>query len=337
MAAPDTTAARRRLDRADSLLAQAASRDRNWVEPIVRRGWLAYRRLDLVGNALDQSYADPWLQRGLEHAERAVKQSPKDAGALELRGTLRYWRYVLNLVPSRDANAVLAAVEQDLSAATATDPNQAFALTVQSHMFMGQSRTAEAKNAALRAYEADPYLVTATTTLWRLFQASLDLGDAVESVRWCAEGQQRFGGDPRFIECQLWLYSLKGQEPDVPKAWRLLEEYERAWSPAEREFRRRYGQMIVAIALVRAGRPDSALGVAERARAGSDVDPTRDLAYLEAIVHNLIGDGEEAIRLLNTYYATNPQLRASLAKDETWWFRNLRDDPRYKALAGVRS
>lgn len=201
---------------------------------------------------------------------------------------------------------------------------------------MGRSATAEAKNAALRAYEADPFLAEAKMTLWRLFQASLDLEDAIESERWCREGQERYGDDPRFIECQLWLFTLKGQPPDIDRAWTLLGQYEQAWSPGEREFRRRYGQMIAAMALARAGLPDSARRVAVGARAGTDIDPTRDLAYLEAIVHNLVGDTDEAVRLLNTYYAANPQLRAFLSRDETWWFRNLREDPRYKALAGVR-
>ncbi len=335
IAVPDTAAARRQLDTADSLLRQAEAQDRNWSDPVVRQGWIAYRRLDL-GDALDPRFAGPWLQRGLEHADRALSRAAGDPDALELRGTLRYWRYVLNLVPSRDVASTLAAVEQDLSAAVAANPDQAFALTVMSHMLMGQSRTAEAKNTALRAYEADPYLVTAKTTLWRLFQASLDLGDPVESERWCDEGQARFVGDPRFIECQLWLFALQGQAPDVALAWRLLGDYEQAWAPAQRAFRQHYGQMIVAMAIARAGLGDSARRVAERARAGTDLDPTRDLALFEAIVHNLRGDTDEAIRLLNTYYAANPQLRASLARDETWWFRNLRDDPRYRSLAGVR-
>lgn len=330
----DSAAASRRLLEADSLLARAETMDRNWLRPIVQRGWLAYRRFDLAGS-FDKTYYRAWVDRGIGHAERALLKRPADPEALELRGVLRYYQFILNLVPSQDeAERVQAAAEQDLRAAVAGNPRAAFAWTVLSHMLMGQSATAEAKLAALRAYEADPYLVTAKRTVWRLFQASLDLEDAVEAEHWCDEGQRRFAGDPRFIECELSQFALRGHPPDVPRTWRLAAEYEQAWSPAEREWRRRYGQMFVAMALVRAGLTDSARAVAARARAGADLDPTRDLEYLEAIVHNLLGDRDAALRHLSVYYATNPQLRAQLARDETWWFRNLRDDPRYRALGG---
>jgi hypothetical protein len=46
----------------------------------------------------------------------------------------------------------------------------------------------------------------------------------------------------------------------------------------------------------------------------------------------MVGDKDEALRLLNTYYAANPQLREGLDHDETWWFKPLKDDPRYKSL-----
>jgi len=45
-----------------------------------------------------------------------------------------------------------------------------------------------------------------------------------------------------------------------------------------------------------------------------------------------LGDRDEALRLLTVYLATNPQDRATLAKDDTWWWRGLRDDSRFKAL-----
>ena len=60
----------------------------------------------------------------------------------------------------------------------------------------GQAEIAEAKLAALRAYEADPYLRDANKTIWRLFQSSLDLEDAVESAHWCDEGS---GGSPTIL------------------------------------------------------------------------------------------------------------------------------------------
>jgi len=204
------------------------------------------------------------------------------------------------------------------------------------HLLMAKSATGEAKLAGLRAYEADPYLKTANVTVWRLFQSSLDLEDGVEAKHWCEEGLRRFPSDARFQECQLWLNILKDQKPDIPKAWQVLDGYQRLSPPNERAYRKLYGQMILAMGLARAGLADSARAVAVRSRADAELDPTGDLTYFEAIVRNLVGDRKETLQLLGTYLATNPQLRESEARDQSWYFRNLKDDPEYKALVGRR-
>ncbi len=103
----------------------------------------------------------------------------------------------------------------------------------------------------------------------------------------------------------------------------------------EREYRHRRGALLVAMGLMRAGLPDSARAVAVRARADATIDPTRDLVYIEILLRNLLGDREEALRLVSMYLATNPQDRASMARDSTWWLRGLRDDPRFRALVTV--
>jgi len=91
----------------------------------------------------------------------------------------------------------------------------------------------------------------------------------------------------------------------------------------------------VALALARAGLPDSARSVVEHARGEASVDPTRDLAYYEAVVRTQLSDQDEAIRLLSTYVAANPQQREAIAKDP--WFRGLRDNSRFKTLFGLKS
>jgi eukaryotic-like serine/threonine-protein kinase len=337
LATADTAAASRRLASADTLLARAGEMDPAWATPLVKRGWLAYRQFDLIGT-FDKAYYLKWIQRGMAHAGRALQLKPDAPDALELRGTLRYYKWILNLEPDQTAAAeLLAGAEKDLRGAVAGDPTAAFAWSLLSHLLMGQSETGEAKLAAMKAYEADPYLTAAKQTVWRLFNASLDLEDAVEAHHWCDEGQRRFPEYNRFVECQIWLYALKGETPDIPKAWQLLEQYVQITPPPQREFQRRYGQMIVAMALARAGLKDSADAVARRARAGAETDPTRDLALLETYVRILLGDPAQAIRLLSTYIATNPQFRASLARDQSWWFQSLRDDPRFKALSGTGS
>ncbi len=332
LAAGDTGGAAGRLQRADSLLALAESTEPRWAKPIVSRGRLAYQRLDLVGT-FDKSYYEHWTANGLARAERALRLEPDDPDALELRGTLRYYRWVLNLArDSAEASKLVGSAEADLQAAIAGNPTAAFALTVLSHLLMAQNRTPEAKLAALRAYQADPYLSSAKQTIWRLFQSSLDVEDRQEARRWCQEGQQRFPESYRFTECQIWLYALKGETPDINRVWRLYEHYLELTPLNARRFNEHYGQMLAAMALARAGLRDSAHGVAVRARADSSLDPTRDLSMLEAIVRTMLGNRDEALDRLTIYFTANPQLRASMARDQTWWFKDLRDDPRYGAL-----
>jgi hypothetical protein len=86
--------------------------------------------------------------------------------------------------------------------------------------------------------------------------------------------------------------------------------------------------MVAALALVQAGLPDSARSVAERARLGPDVDPTRNLAFWEAVVRSFLGDMDEAITQWNVHAAANPDV--SLEEDY-WYTEALRLDPRISA------
>ncbi len=335
LSAADTAGAGRQLAGADSLLARASSLDGKWVRPWVERGWLAYEQLDLVGT-FDKAYYNRWLTTGLEQAGRALALNGSDADALELRGTLRYYQWILNLAPSAGAaEALLAGAEGDLRGSVGSNREQAGAWALLSHLHMRLSRTAEGKLAALRAYEADPYLAQAASVLWRLYQTSLDLEDGVESARWCAEGGRRFPEDRNFVECQITVNALPGARPDVARMWQLLDGNVKRYPPNQREYRRRRGELLVAMTLVRAGLPDSARSVALRARTDATVDPSRDLVYIEAMLRSMLDDRDEALRLVGQYLATNPQDRDAMAKDYTWWWRGLRDDPRFRQLVGM--
>jgi serine/threonine-protein kinase len=335
ISAGDVRAAIRQFARADSLLASAEKADPKWVTPVTHRGWLAYREARLSGS-FDKTYYAERIERGLAHAERALRLMPADPDALEIRGTLRYLRWLLNLAPDgRESARLLVNAEDDLRASVAANTEQASAWTTLSHLLINKLETAEAKLAALRAYDADPYLTNANLTVWRLFSTSLDLEDAVEAKHWCGEGQRRFPADPRFAECQIWLYALKGQTPDINRAWSLLDQHVALSPPNVREFRRLRGQMLVAMALARAGLADSARSVAARSRADAEMDPPRELVSFEAIVYTILGDKNEAIRLLGRYFASNPQQRSSQQRDESWWYQSLKGDPRYEALVGT--
>jgi tetratricopeptide (TPR) repeat protein len=206
---------------------------------------------------------------------------------------------------------------------------------VLSHLLIGQGQTAEAKLAALRSYEADPYLSSAKQTLYRLFSTSYDSEDAVEATHWCEEGYRRFPDYYRFTECRLSLMGMKNQNPDIAKAWELFGQFVQKTPPNLRPYHTLYGQMLVGMALVRAGLADSARAVALRSRGNPEVDPTHDLAYFEAVLRTQLGDKDEAFRQLGIYLAANPQRRAGFAKDDTWDLRELRSDPRFGQMVGT--
>jgi len=46
---------------------------------------------------------------------------------------------------------------------------------------------------------------------------------------------------------------------------------------------------------------------------------------------------DEALHQLSLYLSANPQLRAGWARDRTWWFRDLRNDPRYQRIVEAPS
>ncbi len=333
--AEDTVTADKLFARADSLYAVAEKLDERWPAPSARRGWLDFRqsRLRLSAPAW---YNIERISSGLGHAARALALDPDNSDALELRGTLRYWRWLNNLMPKDSSVAVFNAAEQDLRAAVEKNRNQATAWTTLSHLLINKPANAEAKLAAMSAYDADPYLSSVNTTLWRLFTTSYVLEDAVEAQRWCDEGARRFPNDSRFAECRLWSYTIQGVQPDIARGWSELERFVALSPPTLQPLNRLKGEQRMAIALARAGQSDSAKRVAARARGNPTVDPGRELAELEAIVHAKRGDLDNAFEQLSIFLAANPQRRTDLGEEGSWELRELWGDPRFVQLTRGR-
>jgi serine/threonine-protein kinase len=333
--AGDTAAASGHFARADTLLARAESRDPGWIDPVTLRGAVDVSRVRAASAPLA---ARRWIDDGIGHAARALARAPRDADALELRGTLRYMRWALGLAPDpRDAAALLRGAEEDLKAATTLDPTKATAYGMLSQVYDQKDDMVEAKLAAQRAYEEDAYLTGADRVLWRLYATSYDLEQFADAAHWCEEGQRRFPANPLFVRCRLWLFTTSARPPDAAEAWREMEELRRRTPADDWPFREREARILVAAALARAGQSDSARRVLEHARADAVVDPQRELLSFEAFVRTLLGtegDRAEAFRLLRIYVAANPAHRAGFADSQSWWWKPLRDDPRWAELVG---
>ena len=97
--------------------------------------------------------------------------------ALEVRGTLRYWGWLLNVEPDpAAAKQLLKDAQTDLETAVRVRPSQAGAWAILSHLYSNTKGETDAKLAGLRAYEADAYLSDAPQVINRLFLTSYDLG-----------------------------------------------------------------------------------------------------------------------------------------------------------------
>ena len=329
LSAGDTAAALRMLSVADSTLTIAEARDPNWTEPIVERARLASQRARLVPASTRQ--LDEEFVVGLSHANRALRTAPNDAGALEMRGTLNYLRWLYHAAPADSAAHVLQLAEQDLVAATAGETQQATAWYTLSHLRLNTDNNAGAATAAENALRLDPFLPRADFTVQRLFLLALDRGDRDDARKWCDAGYRRFPESYRFLECQLWLFALPAPDkPNMAEAWRHYDTYVAATPANLREYRLRKGRLIVALAFVQAGRRDSAEALAAANQGDSLIDPARELTTLAAIVYARAGAREKALALIGKALARAPSLVEW--NDQSWWFSDLRSDPRYKAL-----
>ena len=143
---------------------------------------------------------------------------------------------------------------------------------------------------------------------------------------------RRFPDNQRAIECGLWHMTMDGASVDVDSAWTLADAYVRTLNPQTEEFYVQWVGMGMAAVLARAGLADSAGAVAERSRGDEDLDPTKDLVYFEAFVRTLTSENEQALDLLSEYMALSGKDPSEV---DHWWFDPLREEPRYRTLAGT--
>lgn len=323
----DTASIKVYLDLAERRFAEAEAYDRRWIAPIVQRGWVAALRARYLAGP-NRKYDLTWIGEGLTHVDRALELEPNNAAALELRGIL------LEQLSEGETSAVKdslrAEAEATLRRALQIDGSRAIAWSKLSKILEEQTRYADAKEAAEKAYEADAFQEDWPTILSRLCWTSLQLKQFDEVTRWCKEGRRRYPESAHYAA--LWLAALagpKGPEPNVEQTWELAATLHRLMPDDEREVGEPALQMQVAAVLARAGLVDSAKSVLRRGRAqATENDP--ELDYQEANVRLQLGERDAALQLLESLLKARPYERELIAKD--WWFESLRDHPRFQAL-----
>ena len=317
------------LARADTMLANAERLDGDWIDPVTARAAVAYDESRKAG--LDPIQARGAIARGLEHADRALAIDPRDPEALEVRGNLRYWSWLLGLEPDpARATELINAARADY------DQSQtAGAYASLSHLLYNvpDAGLSDIIIAAQRAYEKDAFLANAETILSRLFLANYEQEQWVQAERWCDEMQRRFPASFQAPRCQLFLQTSRAvPQPDVARAWRLADSTAALAPESRKEFQRLNSDLLVAAVLARAGLADSARAVVGRSRGNPTIDPSADLAQFAAFVRVLLGDTTEALAALRDYLAATPRRREALASDAGWWYRPIKDTPEFQAL-----
>jgi serine/threonine-protein kinase len=330
----DTTAMNRDFGIADSLLATAEKADDKWPDPIVARALVSYRRSRFPG--LDPLAAKQWITQGMAHAGRALAMDPDNPDALELRGNLQYWSWLLGLEPDNaKAKALLLSAKADLEKATEKNPAQAGAWASLSHLYYQTENNSlvDVNLAARNALNADAFLSNANVIINRLFLSSWDLGQFPDADRWCQELNRRFAASMDAVLCELFLQTTRARPtPDVARSWVLADSVTARAPESERPFRRMYSNMLTGWVLARAGLFDSSRAVIERSKGNAEIDPTRDLTLLGAYAYVQLGDKEQAVNMLKTYLSANERRRNTFAADPGWQLRSLTEDPGFKRL-----
>ena len=317
----------RHYSAADSLAAAAERQDPKWVDPIVLRATLAYwssRREDSMP-LVNQS-----VVVGLGHANRAVALEANNPNALEIRGAINYWKWLIGLEPREDsAAALLQRAREDLEAATRIRPSQASAWAMLSHMYanLQDKSLSDVIGAANKAMDHDAFLSNADVVINRLAHAYYDEGSFQSADRWCKEGRRRFPSDWRFYECELLIMTSSLNAPDIGRAWGISDTLA---SLSGDPYQQQNAQVLVAGVVARAGQLDSARSMLRRVVWDPDIDRSRDIANISAFVWLLAGDTTAAVERIKEYLVLNPGRRRDFAENPNWWFSGLQNDRRYR-------
>jgi serine/threonine-protein kinase len=315
--------------RADSAFVAAEALDPKWPVPNVSRARnaisAAFVHTDRLARPTPLFAVQ--LHQAVGYADRALSRQPIIAEALAIRGEARM--RLVSLANVEPADSLLALAEADLERAAAERPDAAKTWSALGVVRYRQGRFSEAADAFQTAYDTDAFLTNIRAVLSQLFFANLLAGRFDDARRWCRLAQSRYPGDVRFTQCELYVLGWAGSTPaDAASAWRLIGSIEGSDSAGLLAPTWSFRRMMVAAVLARAKLTDSARAVIARTHTERGDKATADQA--EAHVQLLLGDRDEALRLLARVLAASPNERTVIANHP--WFRDLQGDNKFSAL-----
>jgi tetratricopeptide (TPR) repeat protein len=270
--------------------------------------------------------AEDWLARGLVHAERALRTDSLSADALALRGELRY--RLAAWTSDRTDSTLLALAEADLRRAVDSDPGLAGAWYAIGEVQYQADRFREAKASLTTAYQADAYLSEARTVIQFLFSSSLEVEEFEDARQWCDVGRRRFPGDVRFVDCEITLLGWTGRGAQhIARARDVLNDMTRADSLGAFGPKPAYARMWIAALYARTGMTTEARAFIDSAqRVAGELGPVADVRHLQAYVRLLLGQTNEALRLLAGYAERHPEQRGYLSRSPLFRSLHVRDE-----------
>jgi len=332
----DFSAALASLEEAQTLLNQSSLEDPDWARPEILLGRVLLDKVRTADRAVvanaegapDTVTALGWIHNAVIHADRALSFGDVDPEALEIRGGAQLLEWKWTLPPRPDS--LLNNGRADLEQAVREDASRARAWLDLSTIHQYQGDFDDGRRATENAIMADAWLEESQSAVMRRMFDALRAGDTDLAEEDCKFGRDHYPGNPDFLQCRLVLLGWNGDtETDLEEAWTELDAIEAvSTSGLLASSRWQYRRVMVAATAARAGLPDSALAILNRARIPpfqTQEDP--NWLFYEAYIQELVGNTETAISLLDGYLDEQPEYR-TYTRDHPW-FEALRTHPRF--------
>jgi len=321
----------RLLDRSDSLLTVAATLDPDWAEPHLQAGWDHLERALAKGEEarVYEPEDEALLAAAVQASGEALTRDSLSAETMALRGTALHALANLERNPgSRDRLDTEAEVW--LERAIVLDAEQIEALReLANHARFHQGDSERALALMSRAYQADRWLVDADVLVSAIAELSTDIGDYATASMRVQEGRRRWPDNVEFPALALMTMASVGT--DIEAAWAMGDTVLALYAIDRTDPVRSLIEVQVASVITRAGLADSALAVLERAE---HTARGANLEYLVAydLAHSWLvhGDTARALDWLEYNLEDEPDKRAMRA--EELWFVPLHGNPRFEAL-----